>query len=109
MMSSLTVVVLGLFIAVIAVAQLVSSFPDNRESQNLGEILIRRQRCIPYGCTYGRWRRPDGTLCRIRYRIYGFCKNGICSIPSPPTTTARPVPPPKPTQTTTTAPPTTPT
>ncbi|CAN8015277.1 unnamed protein product, partial [Ixodes persulcatus] len=109
MMSSQTVVVLGMFIAVIAAAQLGSSFPDNKDSQNLREILIRRPRCIPYGCTYG-WRRwPDGTLCRIRYRIYGFCKNGICSIPRPPTTTARPVSPPKPTSTTTTARPTTPT
>ncbi|XP_042146571.1 uncharacterized protein LOC121836018 [Ixodes scapularis] len=99
MVSSFTVVVLGVFIAVLAAAEIGSSFPDNIESQNVREKSFLQPRTYVKYCTYGRWRWPDGTLCKIRHWVYGYCKNGVCSIPTPSTTTARPVPPPGPTPT----------
>ncbi|CAN8015278.1 unnamed protein product, partial [Ixodes persulcatus] len=75
--------------------------------QNVRKQSFLQPRTYVHHCPHGRWRWPDGTLCKIRHWFYGYCKNGICSIPRPPTTTARPVPPPRPTPNTATARPTT--
>ncbi|XP_029833871.2 uncharacterized protein LOC115318302 [Ixodes scapularis] len=96
MAPSLTVVVLGLFLAAISAAQEDSNLGGNADLRVREETPVGRREWISYSCAYySYWEdrfvnRPDGTPCRLRRHRYGVCKDGSCVPRSPSTTTEEP-------------------
>uniref|UniRef100_A0A0K8RCA3 Putative salivary kunitz domain protein n=1 Tax=Ixodes ricinus TaxID=34613 RepID=A0A0K8RCA3_IXORI len=98
MAPSLTVIVIGLFLAAITAAQQDFNFGDDSDLRVAEKKPVGRREWISFRCIYYSdedydfVNRPDGTLCRLRWFRYGVCKDGRCVPQRPSTTTEEPSP-----------------